>query len=278
MNSKYFVLGGSIKKSLTEGYRFDLKKLLLDALKITRKHFLPLLTACLFLMLVSFSLLTLFIDETSSLDDPKLMVIFFVVALIVIPPLMTGMLMMGVHHSVGLKSKSFHLFNYFNLIFKLSLAAMMINLMTNGASMILGQVFGGVGFVLSIIVLLYLKMSFCLVYPLIAEKKVSPINALKLSFKLVHKNIGQFTQLLIIFCVLFIIGVLTSGLGLLFVIPYSINVMGIVYREICGVSVSVTEATGAGSLHEGHDDKDNDDNDNDSGNNSSGPKSGGFEA
>lgn len=272
MNSKYFVLGGDIKRSLAEGYRFDLKKLLLDALKITRKHFLPLLTACLFLMLVSFSLLTLFMDETASLDDPKLMVIFFVVALIVIPPLMTGMLMMGVHHSVGLKSKSFHLFNYFNIIFKLSLAAMMINLMTNGASMLLGQLFGGIGFVLSIIVLLYLKMSFCLVYPLIAEKKLSPVTALKLSFKLVHKNIGQFTQLLIIFCVLFIIGILTSGLGLLIVIPYSINVMGIVYREICGVSISVTDAKEGGHNNHEHN------NDNDDGNNSSGPKSGGFEA
>ena len=268
MNSKYFVLGGDIKKSLTEGYRFDLKKLLLDALKITRKHFFPLLTACLFIMLVSFALLSVFLDQTISLDDPKTMILFFIFALIVVPPLMTGMLMMGVHHSVGLKTKSFHLFNYFNIIFKLSLAAMIINLMTNGASMFLGQVFGSVGFVLSVIVLLYLKMSFCLVYPLIAEKKVSPVIALKLSFKLVHKNIAQFTQLLIIFCVLFMIGILTSGIGLLFVIPFAINVMGIVYRQVCGVSISVTEAT------EGP--KDNDNNDDD--NHHSGPKNGGFEA
>ena len=156
MNSKYFVLGGDIKKSLTEGYRFDLKKLLLDALKITRKHFFPLLTACLFIMLVSFALLSVFLDQATSLDDPKTMILFFIFALIVVPPLMTGMLMMGVHHSVGLKTKSFHLFNYFNIIFKLSLAAMIINLMTNGASMFLGQVFGSGGFVLSVIVVLYL--------------------------------------------------------------------------------------------------------------------------
>lgn len=142
---------------------------------------------------------------------------------------------------------------------------MLINLMTNGASMFLGQVFGNVGFVLSVIVLLYLKMSFCLVYPLIAEKKVSPVVALKLSFKLVHKNIAQFTQLLIIFCVLFMIGILTSGIGLLFVIPFSINVMGIVYRQVCGVSISVTEAT------DPHDNNDDD-------NHYSGPKNGGFEA
>ena len=267
MNSKYFVLGGDIKKSLTEGYRFDLKKLLSDALKVTRKHFLPLLTACIFIMLVSFALISIFIDGATSLTDPAVIGAFFVFALLIAPPLMTGLVMMGVHHSVGLKTNSFHLFNYFKMLLKLSLAAMMVNLMTNAVSMVLGQVFGSAGFVLSVIVLLYLKMSFCLVYPLIAEKKVSPVVALKLSFKLVHKNIGQFTQLLIIFCALFLIGILTSGIGLLFVIPFCINVIGLVYRDICGVSIAVTEAP-----------ESNDNDTNGSDDHHSGPKSGGFEA
>lgn len=263
MNSKHFILGGDIKKSLTEGYKFDLNKLLQDALKITRQHFLPLLTACILIMLAFISVSTLVIDETTSLEDPRLIGFFFVIALVFAPPFMTGLLMMGVHHSIGLKSKSFDLFNYFKILLKLSLAAIMINLITNVASVILGQLFGGTGFVLSVIALLYLKMSFCLVYPLIAEKKVSPVLALKLSFKLVHKNIGQFTQLLIIFCLLFVVGILTYGIGLLFIIPFCINVMGIVYRQVCGVSISVTEAP------EGSINKDDDHSD---------PKSGGFEA
>ncbi|MEL0660234.1 hypothetical protein V6255_13940 [Psychromonas arctica] len=278
MNSKYFVLGGDIKKSLAEGYRFDLKKLLLDALKVTRKHFLPLLTACIFIMLVSFALLSIFIDGSTSLSDPKVIGVFFIFALLIAPPLMTGLIMMGVHHSVGLKTNSFHLFNYFKMLLKLSLAAMMVNLMTNAASMALGQVFGSAGFVLSIIVLLYLKMSFCLVYPLIAEKKVSPVVALKLSFKLVHKNIGQFTQLLLLFCALFIVGILTSGIGLLFVIPFCINVIGLVYRDICGVSIAVTDASDSSEHNQ---DKNNDhksDTDNSDDDHHSGPKSGGFEA
>jgi hypothetical protein len=266
MNSKYFVLGGDIKKSLTEGYRFDLKKLLLDGVKVTRKHFLPLFSACIFMMVMAFVLVSQFIDGNTSVSDPKVIAVFFLSVLLIVPPLMTGMIMMGIHHSIGLKTNSLHLFNYFKIILKLSLAAMMINLMTNLASMLLGQVFGNIGFILSIIVLLYLKMSFCLVYPLIAEKKASPVVALKLSFKLVHKNLGQFTLLLILFCVLFFIGLLTSGLGLLIIIPFCINVLGIVYRQICGVSIEVTTA----SPDDGNDRSDDD--------HYSGPRSGGFEA
>ena len=269
MSSKYFVLGGDIKKSLTEGYQLDLKKLLSDGFKITRKHFLPLVSACLFIMLTSFSLLSLFIDTETSLTDPKVIGLFFVFALLIAPPIMTGLIMMGVHHSVGLKTNSFHLFHYFKIILKLSLAAMMVNLMTNAVSMVFGQIFGSAGFVLSVLVLLYLKMSFCLVYPLIAEKKASPVMALKLSFKLVHKNIAQFTQLLVIFCVLFMFGLITSGIGLLFVIPYCINVLGIVYRQICGVSIAVTETN--------DDDSDSNGSGPDSGSDS-GSRHGGFEA
>lgn len=270
MKPKHFVLGGDIKKSLAEGYQFDLKKLFKDAFIVTRKNFLPLLTACIFILLAFTLTFTLLVDESTSFDDPSVLGIFFILALLVAPPLMTGLLMMGVHHSIGLKSKSFHLFNYFNIVFKLSLAALMINVMTNVASVILGEFFGNAGFALSVIVLLYLKMSFSLVYLLIAEKKVPPLQALKLSFQLVHKNIGQFTQLLIIFVLLFLVGLITSGIGLFFVIPFCINVMGIIYRQICGVSITVTEDpenNGLSQESRHHNDDDH-----------SGPKNGGFEA
>lgn len=273
MNSKYFILGGDIQKSLTEGYQFDLKKLFKDAFNITRKNFLPLLTACVFILLAFTLTFTLVIDESTSIYDPSVLGIFFVLALLIAPPLFTGLLMMGVHHSIGIKSKSFHLFSYFNIIFKLSLAALLINLMTNVASIMLNQLFGGAGFALSVIVLLYLKMSFCLVYLLIAEKKMSPILALKVSFQLVHKNIGQFTQLLIIFVLLFLAGIITSGIGLFFIIPFCVNVMGIVYRQICGVGISVTDtAENNASNTDNSNNIDNNDDDH------SGPKSGGFEA
>ena len=58
MNSKYFVLGGDIKKSLAEGYQLDLKVLFKDAFTLTQKNFLPLFTACLLIILSLFLLVT----------------------------------------------------------------------------------------------------------------------------------------------------------------------------------------------------------------------------
>lgn len=247
MSSKNFILGGDIKKSLSDGYRFDIQKLLSDAFKVTKKNFLPLLSACTFIMVLFFTLASLMIVDLDSLNNPTVIGVFFAASILVAPPLMTGLMMMGVHHSIGLKTNSFHLFHYFKIIVKLSLAALLITLVTNAIGKVLMLLFGDFGFILSIITLLYLKMSFCLVYPLIAEKKVSPINALKLSFKLVHKNIGQFSILLIIFIALIFIGILTSGLGLLFIIPFCINLLGIIYRQICGVHIAVTNIPDTGS-------------------------------
>ena len=243
MNSKYFVLGGDIKKSLAEGYQLDLKVLFKDAFILTQKNFLPLFTACLLIILSLFLLVTLSLEYLRPFDDPAVVIAFFVLVLLVAPPIVTGLLMMGVNHSIGLKSKPFHLFSYVNIVLKLSLAAMMINLLVNFLSIILGQLFNDAGFILSILVMFYLRMSFMLVYPLMAEKKLSAFLALTISFKLVNKNIGQFTIILIVFIFLFAFGVITSGIGLLFVIPFYVNMMGLIYRQICGVTISVTEVS-----------------------------------
>ena len=59
---------------------------------------------------------------------------------------------------------------------------------------------------------IYLNMAFSLVYPLIAEKKVTAQVGLILSFKLVHKNLLQFTLMFILIALLFFIAILPSGL------------------------------------------------------------------
>lgn len=263
MNSKQFVLGGDINKSLAEGYHIDIKKLLQDAFVITRKNIIPLLSACLFILLALMGVFALLLGEDTSMQDTSIMLTFFVLAIVVAPPLITGLIMMGVNHAIGLKTKSIHMFNFVPMTFKLSLAAMAMNLITNLISIVIAQVAGGAGLALSVIVLLYLNMSFCLVYPLMAEKRVGPVNALILSFKLVHKNIGQFTQLLIISCLLFVLGVITSGIAFLFIIPFFINALGIVYRQICGVTISVTEVAETDNESKKQNDKDDDDHPND---------------
>lgn len=250
MNKKHFVLGGDIKKSLTEGYRLDFKALFKDAFVITRKHYFPLITASLFTIIILAGCYHFLFEVASTLSETSKMIANYIITLLIAPPLLTGLQMMGVHHAIGLKTKSNHLFNYFNILLKLSLATMIISLITNVISVLFTQTMGDLGLVLSILVLLYLNMAFSLVYPLIAEKKLSAQMALRLSFRLVHKNLWQFTLLFILLAVLFVIALLPSGLGMFIFIPFYFNLMGIVYRQICGVSVVATTVS---------DDNDNDD-------------------
>lgn len=241
MNKKHFVLGGDINKSLIEGYQLDFKALFKEAFIITRKHYIALILACLLTLIILVSCYSFMIQASSSLNETGAMIVNYILTLLIAPPLLAGLQMMGVNHAIGLKTKSLDLFNYRNITLKLSLATMIISLITNLISVLFMKSMGDFGLQLSIVVLLYLNMVFCLVYPLIAEKRLSPQMALRISFKLVNKNLGQFTLLFILFVIFAVIALLPSGLGMLIFIPFYFNVMGIVYRQICGVGVTATE-------------------------------------
>lgn len=241
MSEKHFILGGDIKKSLSEGHCFDLKSLFKDAFVITRKNYLPLAIASLVtIALLGLSYIYIF-DAFTDADNTMQMVLNYIVTLLLAPPLLTALQMMGVHHSVGFKTKANDLFKYFNIILKLSLATMIISLISNFVSLGLTQLFGSIGLQLSIIALLYFNMAFCLVNPLVAEKKLTPLLAVTLSFKIVNKNLLQFSFIYLLSILLFIIAIIPSGLGLLFFVPFYFNLMGIIYRQVCGVSVLAVE-------------------------------------
>ena len=240
MHKKHFVLGGDLKKSLTDGYQLNFKSLFKDAITITRKHFFPLVTASLFTIILLAGCYHFTFGGLGNLTGNEQMLGNYLIALLVAPPLLTGLQMMGIHHSIGLKTKSIDLFNYFRMIIKLSMATLIISAINNAISLLLTQTLGQIGFVVSIVVLLYLNMAFTFVYPLISEKKVKPQAALILSFKLVHKNILQFTLLFIMLGILFFVAIIPSGLGLFIFIPFYFNLMGIIYRSLCGVGVVAT--------------------------------------
>ncbi|MGB5445077.1 MAG: hypothetical protein WBM99_06165 [Psychromonas sp.] len=240
MNEKHFILGGDIKKSLTEGYHFDIKSLFKDAFVITKKNYFPLAIASLTFVLMILAYIY-FVNSFSEDETTVQMILNYGIILLLFPPLLTALQMMGIHHSIGLKTKANHLFNCFNIILKLSLATMIVSLISNAVTILLTKVLGDIGFALSILALIYMNMAFCLVNPLIAEKKLTPVMAVKYSFKLVNKNIMQFTFIYILVILLFVVAIIPSGLGLFFVFPFYFNLMGIIYRHICGVSVVAIE-------------------------------------
>lgn len=242
MNKTHFVLGGDLKRSLTEGYTIDFKQTFKDAFTITRSNYLPLAIACTFTVSIVVFIFSLNYEFFLSLSEPTQILVNLLFSSFFITPLVTGLLMMGINHSVGLKTRSFDLFRYFNIILKLALASLIMNIVVLGSDLILTQLFGSIGQKLSIIVMLYFNVVFSMVYPLIAEKKIDPMQSVKLSFRLINKNLLQFTLLFMLLGTLAVIATLPSGIGLFFFIPFYFNVMGIIYRQICGVGVVATAA------------------------------------
>jgi len=241
MNKTHFVLGGDLKKSLIEGYQLDFKQLFKDAFTITRSHYIPLTVACIITVFIVTSSYLLSFDKLDSLSDMAQITINFIFSAFIITPLVTGLQMMGINHSIGLKSRSTDLFNYFNIVMKLALASAIINVIVYLVSVVLNELLGDLGLQLALVFILYLNMAFCMVYAFIAEKGIAPQLAIKLSFKLVNKNLRQFTLLFILLALLGVLSLLPSGLGLFLFIPFYFNIMGIVYRQMCGVGVVATE-------------------------------------
>ncbi|MEH6454656.1 MAG: hypothetical protein V7782_16625 [Psychromonas sp.] len=259
MTEKHFILGGDIKKSLSDGYKLDFKPLFKSAFSITKKNYFSLIIACVFTMAILLAGYALILESTVESDETLQLLTNLVFSALVMTPLITGLQMMGVHHSIGLKTKATSLFNYYNILLKLALASVLINLCVFVITSIFTELMGDIGVQISLVILLYLNMTFSLVYPLIAEKKLSPQMAIKISFKLVNKNLRQFTLLHLILGLLAVVAVLPSGLGLFLFVPFYFNLMGIIYRQVCGVGVVATETT-----------KSDDDNDNNDDNNKTG--------
>lgn len=265
MKKTHFVLGGDIKKSLTDGYTLNFKQLFKDAFAITRSNFIPLMVACFVTVAIVAIVFMLSLDTLETLSETQQTLLNFIFSAFVITPLITGLQMMGVHHAIGLKSRAADLFNFFKIAFPLALSSMMVNIIVLAVSVVFDTLLGDIGLQLSLIVMLYLNMAFCLVYPLIAEKKLSAQLALRLSFKLVNKNLLQFTCLFLMLGLLAVIALLPSGLGMLLFVPFYFNLIGVVYRQLCGVGVVATDT----SDDENNDDRD-DNNDSDDSNNHSG--------
>jgi hypothetical protein len=265
MNKTHFVLGGDIKKSLTEGYALDYKKIFKDGFAITRSNYTPLTIACILTVGIVSLIFTLNYEALIGLSEIKQLVINLIFSSFVVTPLVTGLHMMGINHAVGLKSRSIDVFIYFNIILKLALASLIMNIIIFTLNLFLTKVLGDIGQSLSYIVMIYFNVVFSMVYPLIAEKKFPPFLSIKLSFQLINKNLLQFTLLFIFLTLMAVVAILPSGLGLFLFVPFYFNVMGIVYRQICGVGVVATEIVKKDNDDDSNND-DNDDNNNDDNN------------
>ena len=82
------------------------------------------------------------------------------------------------------------------------------------------------------IVSLAVEIFFMLAYPLIADKKMSGLEAVKLSFRAAKANFGGIVGLLLLNALFGFVGVLCCIIGVYFYLPVSIASQAVAYRRI----------------------------------------------
>ncbi len=223
-------------KALSGDFNVNLEAVLKEAWKITQLTKWTLLQALLMLfslvflvVMVSFSLIQ---NQGGDILNPSVQFYIELIITLISAPLITGLIMMGVNHSVGGISRPTHLFHFVPKTLVLGLASLMVGLLVN------------IGLMLLIVPGLYLMIACSFTLPLIVEKGMTPWRAIYTSVRVVSHSWPQFVLLYLLFAILLLLVIATLGIALIWVGPLYYNVKGVLYRDIFGIAVQVTSPDG----------------------------------
>ncbi len=145
-------------------------------------------------------------------------------------PAGVGLFMLGVRLAVDAPAGADTILNYYKQIRPLVLTTLLMY------AMVL------LGFLLFIIPGIYLSVAYLLALPLVVDKRLSPWQALETSRKAITHRWFTVFGLFMLLGLLYLAGCIPLLIGLIWVIPLGLIAMGILYRNIFGVS-SVSPAS-----------------------------------
>jgi uncharacterized membrane protein len=83
-----------------------------------------------------------------------------------------------------------------------------------------------------VIVSMAIHSLFLFAYPLIVDRKLAGLDAIKLSYRAALQNLGGIIGLLLLMCVLGILGVLACYIGVFLMMPVSFAAYAAAYRRV----------------------------------------------
>lgn len=159
----------------------------------------------------------------SPVDNPNILnqQIVGILSYPVLIPLMVGMMMLAIKHSRGENIHYRSMFDYYHMVGHLSLAGILIYILTL------------IGFLLLILPGIYLSIAYAFALPLIADKGLDVWEAMELSRKAVTKNWFKVFGLMFLLVLIFGLGALAFGIGLIWAIPLMfVTLYGLLYPLI----------------------------------------------
>ncbi|KOO08173.1 hypothetical protein [Vibrio hepatarius] len=240
---KDFNLGGSVERALSGDYELKIGDVLKEAWNLTIKNFLSFSPAIVALIVIQFAIFyialklqlgdpAMIIDAFTSADafDPNIINAIMVANYsyeVISAPIYAGISLMAMSHAAGLTTKSRHIAKGLQFTIPVILATL-FSLMLQGIA----------GLLLPFISL-YLSIAFSNSILLICEKKVPPMQSLLLSLRAANKKIFVLAGIYLVVSIMFVIGMMFYGLGLIIVLPFFFHVKGIIYRNMFGIKLRI---------------------------------------
>ena len=145
------------------------------------------------------------------------------VATAVCYPLLAGVNMLGIRRAADQPLRFNEVFSHFGRTFQVVVCVLLSTLLIC------------VGYFLFVLPGIYLSIAYMLAIPLVVERGLSPWAALEASRKAISQHWFKVFGLLLVFGVLFMLSTLTLGIALIWVMPWLIVAIGVLYRTIFGV-------------------------------------------
>ena len=218
---------GSIERGISGDYDLEFGTVLGEAWESTKGNKGTIWLAVLIVAVISIvvQLVTSLVLEIF-LGPPVSTIIGQLVIILLTSPLTVGMFLIGVRCASNIEARSGSVLNYYDKMIPLFLTTVLMYILIL------------IGFVLLIIPGIYLSVSYYFALPLVAEKNLSPWEALETSRKTVtHKWFTVFFLAIVISLILFV-SAIPLLIGLIWTVPWSVLVFGTIYKKAFGVEQS----------------------------------------
>lgn len=159
-------------------------------------------------------------------DSTIMKIVSQIVVGLVSYPLAAGLMMIAIKRSVGIPTNAFMVFDYYPKTIPIFLLYLLMTIMIV------------IGLILLVLPGIYLLVAYTLAIPLLVDKNMGLWEALEASRKAITPCWFRTFGLFFVAMIILLVSAIPLGIGLIWTIPFLGLVMGILYRNLVGVSQS----------------------------------------
>jgi hypothetical protein len=138
-------------------------------------------------------------------------------------PLLAGVSMLGIRRAADQPLRFNEIFSHFGRTFQVVVCVLLSTLLIS------------IGYFLFVLPGIYLSIAYLRAVPLVVERGLSPWAAMEASRRAITRHWFKVFAVLLIFGLLFSLSMLTLGIALIWLLPWLIVCIGVLYRIIFGV-------------------------------------------